>query len=102
MASGLVDPMPQKRAGINLALLQSWEDIVGPAIGAIAVGFGQSYLSEQFPNNWVYFQGALFIVVILLLPGGISSLSARAKGLRVRRPSLADKAAPAAEIEVAA
>lgn len=34
MASGLVDPMLQKRAGINLALLQSWEDIVGPAIGA--------------------------------------------------------------------
>ncbi|MBN9046646.1 MAG: DUF721 domain-containing protein [Rhizobiales bacterium] len=34
MASGLVDPMLQKRAGINLALLQGWEDIVGPATGA--------------------------------------------------------------------
>lgn len=34
MASGLMDPMLQKRAGINIALLQSWEDIVGPAIGA--------------------------------------------------------------------
>lgn len=34
MASGLMDPMLQKRAGINLSLLQSWEDIVGPAIGA--------------------------------------------------------------------
>ncbi|MDH7784845.1 hypothetical protein QBD01_000845 [Ochrobactrum sp. 19YEA23] len=34
MTSGLMDPMLQKRAGINLSLLQSWEDIVGPAIGA--------------------------------------------------------------------
>ncbi len=34
MASVLMDPMLQKRAGINIALLQSWEDIVGPAIGA--------------------------------------------------------------------
>lgn len=34
MTSGLMDPMLQKRAGISLSLLQSWEDIVGPAIGA--------------------------------------------------------------------
>lgn len=32
--SGLIDPMLRKRAGINLALLQSWEDIVGPLIGS--------------------------------------------------------------------
>ncbi len=34
MTSRLMDPMLQKRAGINLSLLQSWEDIVGSAIGA--------------------------------------------------------------------
>jgi len=34
MTSGLMDPMLQKRAGINLSLLQSWEDIVGAAIGS--------------------------------------------------------------------
>jgi urea transport system permease protein len=55
--------------------------LFGPAIGAIAVGFGQSYLSEQFPNNWVYFQGALFIVVVLLLPGGVASFGSKRKGL---------------------
>ena len=49
--------------------------LLGPAIGAIAVGFGQSSLSEKFPTQWTYFQGGLFIVVILLLPGGITSLS---------------------------
>jgi urea transport system permease protein len=53
--------------------------LLGPALGAIAVGFGQSALSEQYPTQWTYFQGALFIVVILLLPGGISSLSSKLK-----------------------
>ena len=55
--------------------------LLGPAIGAIAVGYGQSSLSERFPNQWTYFQGALFIVVILLIPGGITSLSSRLKAV---------------------
>jgi urea transport system permease protein len=61
--------------------------LLGPALGAIAVGYGQSTLSEQFPTNWVYFQGALFIVVILFLPGGIASLGSKVKGLWPRRSS---------------
>jgi urea transport system permease protein len=61
--------------------------LLGPALGAIAVGYGQSTLSEQFPTNWVYFQGALFIVVMLLLPGGIASLGSKVKGLRPNRSS---------------
>jgi urea transport system permease protein len=65
--------------------------LLGPAIGAIAVGYGQSYFSESFPTNWVYFQGALFIVVMLLLPGGLASLWQKAKALfgRVRAPGAA-------------
>jgi urea transport system permease protein len=59
--------------------------LLGPALGAIAVGFGQSSLSERFPTQWTYFQGGLFIVVVLLLPGGISSLSAKVKAVLPRR-----------------
>ena len=55
--------------------------LLGPALGAIAVGYGQSTLSEQFPTKWIYFQGALFIVVMLFLPGGIASLWPKLKGL---------------------
>ena len=78
------------------------ENPVGLALGAIAVGFGQSTLSERFPTTWTYFQGALFIVVILFLPGGVSSLwpklksvvPSRANGAaRVRTPTVPETAA---------
>src|SRR6195952_2243012 len=55
--------------------------LLGPALGAIAVGFGQSSLSEQFPTQWTYFQGALFILVMVLLPGGLASLGSKIKGM---------------------
>jgi urea transport system permease protein len=72
--------------------------LLGPALGAIAVGFGQSSLSEQFPTQWTYFQGALFIVVILLLPGGLASLGTKLKGLR---PSRSTAPAPVPKVDAA-
>jgi urea transport system permease protein len=48
--------------------------LFGPALGAIAVGYGRSTLSESFPTQWTYFLGGLFIVVVLVLPGGVASL----------------------------
>ncbi len=48
--------------------------LLGPVLGAIAVGYGRSTLSEKFPTQWTYFQGALFIIVVLLLPNGVVSL----------------------------
>ena len=45
--------------------------LFGPALGAMAVGYGQSHLAlRAVPDQWTYFQGALFIVVILFLPTG--------------------------------
>jgi urea transport system permease protein len=72
--------------------------LLGPALGAIAVGYGQSTLSEAFPSNWIYFQGALFIVVMLVLPGGIASLWHKAKGLRSSRPPTAAVRTPEPEV----
>ena len=59
--------------------------LLGPAVGAIAVGYGQSTLSESFPTQWTYFQGGLFIVVLLFLPFGITSLVPAVKSMVVRR-----------------
>ena len=78
--------------------------LFGPALGAIAVGYGQSTLSEKFPTQWTYFLGALFIVVMLFLPGGIASLWPKLKALwptpvgRVRPRTAATSTAPKPEV----
>lgn len=48
--------------------------LFGPVLGAIAVGYGQSTLSERWPEFWIYFLGLMFIVVTLLLPSGFASV----------------------------
>lgn len=63
--------------------------LFGPALGAIAVGYGRSTLSENFPTQWTYFLGALFIVVVVLLPGGVASLWSK---VGMRLASLAKRA----------
>jgi urea transport system permease protein len=63
--------------------------LFGAALGAIAVGYGQSTLSEQFPTQWTYFQGALFIVVMLFLPGGIAALWPKLTAALPRRSAVA-------------
>ncbi len=48
--------------------------LLGPVMGTIAVGYGRSALSEAYPTRWTYFLGALFVVVVLVIPGGVASL----------------------------
>lgn len=43
----------------------------GAILGAVVVNFGKSLLSEQFPEIWLFFQGALFLLVVTVLPSGI-------------------------------
>ena len=45
--------------------------LIGAVIGALLVNFAKSILSEQFPTFWLFFQGALFLVVVTGLPDGI-------------------------------
>lgn len=45
--------------------------LVGAILGAVAVNYARSLLSEQFPEVWLFFQGALFLIVVLVLPAGI-------------------------------
>jgi len=62
--------------------------LLGPAIGALVVGYGRTSLSEAFPDQWTYFLGALFIVVILLIPNGLTSLVTKLwRGLASKRGS---------------
>lgn len=44
--------------------------LIGAILGALIVNFARSILTEQFPEIWLFFQGALFLVVVTVLPGG--------------------------------
>ncbi len=54
--------------------------LIGPIIGAFFVNGAKSVLTQQVPEFWLYFLGALFIVVTLFLPQGIVGLAARLRG----------------------
>ncbi len=45
--------------------------LIGAIIGALAVNWGRALLSEQYPEIWLFFQGALFLIVVTVLPDGI-------------------------------
>ncbi|MEO0834466.1 MAG: urea ABC transporter permease subunit UrtC [Cyanobacteria bacterium J06642_3] len=45
--------------------------LVGAIIGTLLVRLAQTFLSERFPEIWLFFQGALFLIVVTVLPDGI-------------------------------
>ena len=45
--------------------------LVGAILGALVVNFAKSLLSIKFPDIWLFFQGGLFLAVVLFLPDGI-------------------------------
>lgn len=57
---------------------------LGPMLGSLIVSIAQNSLSSAFPGFWSYLEGALFIVVIALLPGGLASVGALFKRRRSR------------------
>jgi urea transport system permease protein len=90
--AGIISPTNVDAAASILLIagvaLGGRSSLFGPVLGAIAVGYGRSTLSERFPTRWIYFQGALFIVVVLLLPNGVASLGSAFKSLRSRIGSM--------------
>jgi urea transport system permease protein len=45
--------------------------LVGAILGTLLVNFAKTLLSEKFPEVWLFFQGALFLSVVTVLPMGI-------------------------------
>jgi urea transport system permease protein len=64
--------------------------LVGAVLGAVLVNFGKTVFTGALPELWLFALGALFILVTLLLPGGILGLIGRA-------PSRPKNVTPAAE-----
>jgi len=65
--------------------------LLGPVLGAVAVAWVGTTLSEAFPSGWTYLQGLLFMLVIAFLPGGLASALPRWR----RRPAAPPGAAAA-------
>jgi len=70
--------------------------LLGPVVGAVAVAWAQTSLSERFPGAWTYLEGLLFVVVVAFLPGGLASLIGLARrqagALGVRAAPTGDRA----------
>jgi urea transport system permease protein len=56
--------------------------LIGAIAGAAIVTGAKSWFTVAFPEYWLYFLGAIFVVVTLLLPNGVVGLVEK---LRSRR-----------------
>jgi len=45
--------------------------LVGAIFGTVAIQFAETFVSEVWPQSWLFFQGALFILVVTVLPEGV-------------------------------
>ncbi|HEY9799479.1 MAG TPA: urea ABC transporter permease subunit UrtC [Leptolyngbyaceae cyanobacterium] len=45
--------------------------LVGAIVGTLLVNYARAFLSEQFSEIWLFFQGLLFLIVVTVLPDGV-------------------------------
>jgi urea transport system permease protein len=45
--------------------------LVGAILGAVAINYAKSLVSEALPQSWLFIQGGLFILVVTALPEGV-------------------------------
>jgi urea transport system permease protein len=62
--------------------------LVGAVLGAVLVNLGKTLFTGVLPELWLFALGALFILVTLLLPGGLLGLARRRPQLAPSPPAL--------------
>jgi urea transport system permease protein len=70
--------------------------LLGPIAGALLTNWAKSGLSENLPTIWQYFQGALFVGVVLLFPQGLGGIVRQLSS--IARARLSANAQPAGQI----
>ena len=45
--------------------------LLGAILGAVAINYSKSLVSEAWPQTWLFIQGGLFILVVTALPDGV-------------------------------
>ena len=48
--------------------------LIGAVYGTLVVSYAKTFFSENFVEYWLYFIGALFVIVVMFLPGGLAGL----------------------------
>lgn len=95
---------PNQFAVVPSILMITWVAIggrgtlYGAVLGALLVGRAETSFSENRPDDWLYLQGILFVVVIAFAPGGLLGLLRDGRNLLWRRLKgrSADEAPPEA------
>lgn len=71
---------PEQFAAIPSILMIAWvavggrASIYGALAGALLVGWTRTNVSESRPEDWLYVQGLLFVVVVAWMPGGLAGI----------------------------
>lgn len=51
--------------------------LAGPILGAVTINALKSWATRAYPDLWLFLLGVLFVIVVLVLPGGMVSLPGR-------------------------
>jgi urea transport system permease protein len=71
---------PNQFAVLPSILMITWvaiggrQSLYGAVLGALLVSWGKTSFSESRPDDWVYLQGLLFVVVVAYAPQGLVGL----------------------------
>ncbi|MFY4731048.1 urea ABC transporter permease subunit UrtC [Nitrospira sp. BLG_2] len=54
--------------------------LIGAILGAVAVNYGRSVLTNYFPEAWPFILGGLFVVVVTMFPDGLVGIIRKLSG----------------------
>jgi urea transport system permease protein len=49
--------------------------LIGAILGTLVVNFGKDWVSSAFPDAWLFVVGAVFVLVVTVLPQGLAGLA---------------------------
>lgn len=62
---------------VILVAIGGRSSLIGAVAGTLLVGIARDTVSSAFPDLWLYLLGALFILVVTILPNGVAGLFSR-------------------------
>jgi branched-chain amino acid transport system permease protein len=74
------------------AMIGSRTSVIGSFVAAVVLSFVSNQLSTSLNDYWLVVVGGIFLIVVLVLPGGLATALARLvpQRLRERRPTAVD------------